>query len=176
MSNTDPVAGTGTSMSLQWGGFSFSLTGDAALVREGFELLRSEIFPNLFRSGPPAGGKSNSGSESTSTTGTDTGAAATENDVSPAQFVQEKQPKTEMEKATVLAYYLKKYRGTTEFTLENLESLYNEAHVPIRNVKNAIGNASKKVNGGLLKTLQGKRGIYHLTAAGESYVKTKLPH
>jgi hypothetical protein len=174
MSDSNSNANVTPSMSVQWGGFSFSLSGPVDLVREGFDLLRSEVFPSLLAGGPPPsdtpaadtiGGVAANGTASTAS-----------EEISPAQFVEEKQPKTEMEKATVLAYFAKKHRGAAEFTLDDLEALYNEAHVPIRGVKNAIGNASKRANGGLLKSVAGKRGVYQVTAAGESYIKTKLPH
>lgn len=174
MSDSNSNANTTPSMSVQWGGFSFSLSGPADLVREGFDLLRSEIFPSLLAGGPPP--SETSAADTTRGTAANGTTSAESEEISPAQFVEEKQPKTEMEKATVLAYFAKKHRGVAEFTIDELEALYNEAHVPIRGVRNAIGNASKKANGGLLKAVAGKRGAYQVTAAGESYIKTKLPH
>lgn len=165
-----------SSFTFEWGTVRLELSGREELIREAFALLREEIMPSIGSAATRAvDGERRSdtrvsdGATSNRDTSSHSGSA-----LSPAQLCQEKKPKTEQEKATVLAFYLKEYRNVTEFTVPELEGLFNEAHVPIKNVQNAVWNAGRK-SAGWIKVVPGKRNVYHLTAAGESYVRTQLP-
>lgn len=161
--------------SFELAGIRLAVSGSETLIREIVQLLQTEILPSVKQGGiQEAGNRSADADE-----------APVEDEVieerrtsgatpSPKAYFDEKQPKTEQEKAAVFACFLKLYRNKTEFTVQDLEKLHNEAHVPIKNVQNAIWNAGKK-DRGWIRSVSGKRQVYHLTAAGENYVKTQLP-
>jgi hypothetical protein len=168
-------AAASATFEFSWRGLTFSISGDADLVREGFELLRLDVLPQVQGGGEvedfepePAAGQSAPPATPTEAEKLESGAQ------SPREYFDAKQPKSEQEKAVVLATYAKLYRNAQEFTVADLEGLHNEAHVPIKNVQNAIYNAGRK-DYGWIKRVSGKRNVYQITAAGESFVKTQLP-
>jgi hypothetical protein len=167
-----------SSFSFRWGGVSVELSGAADLVREGITLVRDEIIPKLSSEAPsnppPPSPASPQAAPAASPPIQQSAADAGEPTVSAEDFFKSKQPKTEQEKAVVLACWAKTYQGLTEFTVEQMEKLHNQAHAPFKNVKNAIYNAGRK-DFGWISVVPGKRNIYYLTPAGENYVKTKLP-
>jgi hypothetical protein len=87
--------------------------------------------------------------------------------MSPKQFLIEKQPQTDIERAACLAYFLIHYRDTPEFKTKDIVSLNTEAAQPkFTNPSVAIGNAVKAHL--LVAAGGGKRQI---SAAGELYVE-----
>lgn len=175
-----------SSFSFSWGTVSIHVSGDVALVREGFALLKEEVLPKLTAAPrveeQPATPAASEAPTSAPPVGRTTGAAepspAGPTDAAeppaPSAFLDFKSPKTAQETAAVLAYYLKTYRDANDFTVGQMEALINEAHRPMKNMQNAIWNAGRK-DYGWIKRVAGKKGNYYLTAAGENYVKTQLP-
>jgi hypothetical protein len=95
------------------------------------------------------------------------GAAAGSPDVTPKRFVQEKAPKTDVERITVLAYYLSHYRGIERFKTADLTALNTEAAQPrLSNAADAASNALK--SSGLLA--EAGKGLRQLTMKGEELV------
>lgn len=87
---------------------------------------------------------------------------------SPKEFVTAKKPKTDVERITVLAYYLTHYRGVPHFATAQLSGLNTEAAQPrFSNAANSASNAVKSSNF-LAPAPQGKRQI---TALGEAVVE-----
>lgn len=163
--------------SFQWGALKVKVSGDSTIVRDAFTLLREDILPKLHSDDLKAAVQSAESTLGAAEKNSEAGGVqsrASDTVPSIADFVASKKPQSEHEKAAVLAYYAKVYRNIAEFSVDDLESLYNEAHIPIKNVKNSIHNAGKK-DRGWIKPVKGKRKVYYLTAAGENYVKTQMP-
>lgn len=86
---------------------------------------------------------------------------------SPKDFMREKAPRTDAERATCLAYYLTHYRETPHFKTLDISSLNTEAAQPkFSNASIAVDSAAKA---GLL--VQALRGSKQISAAGELYVQ-----
>jgi hypothetical protein len=175
MTENSMQVGAHSSFTFEWGAVRLELSGGEELIREAFTLLRQEIMPKL------GSAPSRADTETPSSPNREPNVEVVEEttrgssgDPSPAEFYRQKKPKTDQERATVLSFYLKEYRGITEFTVSDLERLYNEAHAPIKNVQNAVWNSGRKGTG-WIKVVPGKRSVYSLTPAGESYVRTQLP-
>lgn len=88
-------------------------------------------------------------------------------------FYKEKDPRNDMERVTVLTYYAKEYRSTSEISEAELTPLFNEVEGRLPKVLQAIRNAARKKYGYLEST--GERGYYRITNAGINLVKIKLP-
>lgn len=86
--------------------------------------------------------------------------------MSPKEFLYEKQPRTDVERMAVLAFYLAHYRDTPQFKTLDLSKLNTEAAQPkFSNAANTAANAVKQ--GYLVPTTKGAR---QLSAAGERFV------
>jgi hypothetical protein len=86
----------------------------------------------------------------------------------PKQFLATKAPRTDVERITVLAYYLTHARGTSHFATKDLSELNTEAAGPrFSNAAYTASNATKK-NGFLAAAPGGKKQI---TARGEALVE-----
>ena len=86
--------------------------------------------------------------------------------VSPKQFVLDKQPRSDVERIAVLAYYLTHFRDTPHFKTLDLSKLNTEAAQPkFSNAASSANNAVKR--GYLVPTTKGNR---QLSAAGEQFV------
>jgi hypothetical protein len=86
----------------------------------------------------------------------------------PKQFLARKAPKTDVERITVLAYYLTHARETPHFETKDLSDLNTDAAGPrFSNAAYTASNATKK-NGFLTGAPGGKRQI---TARGEALVE-----
>lgn len=76
--------------------------------------------------------------------GTVPGAAAASASGTPKQFLGQKDPHTDVERMTCLAYYLTHYRGTAQFKTKELTDLNTEAAQPkFSNPADAATNAAK---------------------------------
>ncbi|HVN61916.1 MAG TPA: hypothetical protein VMT59_11665 [Gaiellaceae bacterium] len=86
--------------------------------------------------------------------------------MSPKEFVVHKQPRSDVERIAVLAYYLTHYRDTQFFKTLDLSKLNTEAAQPkFSNAANSANNAVKR--GYLVSATKGQR---QLSAAGEQFV------
>jgi hypothetical protein len=89
---------------------------------------------------------------------------------SPKEFVFDKNPRTDVERIAVLAYYLTHYRDMPHFKTLDLSKLNTEAAQPkFSNAATSAGNAVR--TGYLVASTKGHR---QLSAAGERFV-TALP-
>jgi hypothetical protein len=85
---------------------------------------------------------------------------------SPKDFLLDKQPRSDVERIAVLAYYLTYYRETPHFKTLDLSKLNTEAAQPkFSNAANSANNAVKQ--GYLVASSKGQR---QLSAAGEQFV------
>lgn len=88
-------------------------------------------------------------------------------DVSPKDFIMQKQPRTDVERVAALAYYLAHYRNTPHFKTLDISKLNTEAALPkFANTAWASNNALKM--GYLANSTRGNR---QLSAAGERFVE-----
>jgi hypothetical protein len=86
----------------------------------------------------------------------------------PKQFLNEKQPRTDVERVACLAFYLTHYRDTPEFTTLDISKLNTEAaQRKLSNATAAVNNASQY---GYL--VPAGKGMKQITAAGERYVQS----
>lgn len=87
-------------------------------------------------------------------------------EMTPKQFVLEKQPKNDIERVACLAYYLTHYRGTPEFKALDISQLNTEAAQPkFSNVSVPVDNARQR--GFIVLASGGKK---QLGALGEQFV------
>ena len=94
-------------------------------------------------------------------------AFSTDMSISPKEFLFQKQPRSDVERIAVLAYYLTHYRELPQFKTLDLSKLNTEAAQPkFSNAASSAGNAVKR--GYLLPTTKGQR---QLSAAGERFVE-----
>lgn len=92
--------------------------------------------------------------------------------VSPKAFLFEKQPRTDVERVAVLAYYLTHYRDMPHFKTLDLSKLNTEAAQP--KFSNAADSASNAVKRHYLVPSQ--KGQRQLSAAGERFVMALPDH
>ena len=156
-----------------WGVARVEVVGSEELVREGFALVREEVLPRRDAAAQQATDlelepATAAGSSETAASG---GEGASE---SVEDFYKQKGPKTAQERVVVFAAFARRRRALSEFGVADLQALYNEAHVPMDQVQNAIYNAARK-SVGWLRRVEGRRNTYQVTPAGENYVDTKLP-
>ncbi len=98
---------------------------------------------------------------------TNTSAPFSENtNISPKDFLNEKIPKTDVERIACLAYYLTHYRDTPHFKTLDISTLNTEAAQPkFSNTANSTMNAVKM--GYIVPSMKGHR---QLSALGERFV------
>jgi hypothetical protein len=91
--------------------------------------------------------------------------------LSPKEFIVQKQPRSEVDKAACLAFYLTHYRDTPHFKTRDISKVNKEAaQVRFSNASVAVANAMQK--GLLVSVPQGQK---QLSAIGEQYV-LRLPY
>src|SRR5262249_52301053 len=89
-----------------------------------------------------------------------------EKTVSAKEFVFQKKPQSDVERVTVLAYYLTHYRDTPYFKTLDISKLNTEAAQPkFSNAAYAVENATK-----LGYLVPASKGTKQLSAAGEVFV------
>lgn len=87
--------------------------------------------------------------------------------ISPKDFILQKQPKTDVERVTCLAFYLTNYRDTPHFKTIDISKLNIEAAQPkLSNTAVAMDNATRSHY--LVPASKGNR---QLSAAGEQFVQ-----
>jgi hypothetical protein len=89
-------------------------------------------------------------------------------EISPKEFILEKEPNTDLERLTCLGYYLTHYRNQPYFKTEDLSKLNTEAAQ--RQFSNAAFTASNAVRDGYFVHAP-KKGFRQLSAVGEQYVQ-----
>lgn len=87
--------------------------------------------------------------------------------ISPKEFLLEKQPRTDVERIAVLAFYLTHYRDTPYFKTIDLSNLNTEAAQP--KFSNATFASNNSVKMGYLAAAG--KGTRQLSAAGEQFVR-----
>ncbi|MFQ5765227.1 MAG: hypothetical protein ACE5GT_09870 [Rhodospirillales bacterium] len=92
---------------------------------------------------------------------------STEIEVSPKEFLREKQPQTDVERMACLAYYLTHYRDTLQFKTLDLSKLNTEAAQ--RKFANPSKTAANAVQYGYFAPAA-KKGSRQLSSAGEEFV------
>lgn len=87
--------------------------------------------------------------------------------LSPKEFLRDKNPGTDVERVTCLAYYLAHYRDTPHFKTVDISTLNTEAAQPkFSNTSVAVDNA--RASGYLVAATKGNKQI---SAAGEKFVE-----
>ncbi len=105
--------------------------------------------------------------QTASTHGVRTTSFASSPELSPKDFLFQKQPQTDVERVACLAYYLTHYRDTPHFKTVDISLLNTEAaQVKFSNAAYAVVNAA---NAGLL--VPAGKGAKQLSAHGERYVE-----
>ncbi len=99
---------------------------------------------------------------------TSAAAASAQAALSPKAFLEQKQPKTDVERVACFAYYLARHRSTSRFKTAEITALNEEAGRPgFANAASAVNNAARA---GFLSTAS--RGLKQLSAQGGKYVDT----
>jgi hypothetical protein len=114
------------------------------------------------------------GHAKTAATGTTTpvshsvgGGFSEDRDISPKEFIMQKQPRTDVERVACLAYYLTHYRNTPHFKTVDISKLNVEAaQSKMSNPAMAVDNATKT---GYLAVAT--RGNKQISAPGELFVQ-----
>ncbi len=102
----------------------------------------------------------------TDSTKASVGVFSRESDLTPKEFLMEKNPRTNVERVVCLAYYLTHYRGTHHFKTLDISKLNTEAAQPkFANPTVALNNTVKP---GLV--VASTKGAKQITAMGEQYV------
>lgn len=96
------------------------------------------------------------------------GAFSENRNLTPKEFLRDKNPATDVERVACLGYYLSHYRGVHHFKTLDISTLNTEAAYPkFSNAAMAVDNATKA---GFL--VQAVKGSKQMSAAGEHYVQT----
>ncbi len=109
----------------------------------------------------------NTSDRSVSTTATREHRFGTPEEISPKDFLYQKQPKTDLDRVACLAYYLTHFRNSTHFKTVDISKLNTEAaQMKFSNAAYSLANAA---NAGLLASAG--KGKKQLSALGEKYVE-----
>lgn len=92
---------------------------------------------------------------------------ASSEELTPKEFILQKQPKTDVERVACLAYYLNHYRGTRDFKTTDINKLNTEA------AQRKLSNASNAINNGIRDgyLAPAGKGMKQLSAEGEQYIE-----
>ncbi len=91
------------------------------------------------------------------------------------EFILQKQPKSDVEKALAIGYYLEQYRHVSPFNAKDLEDGFREAkEIVPRNVNLAVINNIGK--GRMMEAREKKDNLksWTLTSTGEKFVENEL--
>ena len=94
-------------------------------------------------------------------------AFSADTDMTPKEFLYQKQARSDVERIAVLAYYLTHFRETPHFKTLDLSKLNTEAAQP--KFANAANTANNAVKQGYL--VPSTKGMKQLSAAGERFVE-----
>lgn len=97
--------------------------------------------------------------------------SAKDRNITPKQFLMEKQPKTDVERIACLAYYLTHFRDTPHFKTQDLTNLNTESAQP--RFSNAAKSAGNAVSYGYLALAN--KGNRQLSGPGELFIQN-LPN
>lgn len=167
---------TNSRLSFHVGQLLFEVEGDNSLVREALVFIKDHFPVEMLRSAASSDGPVAPDFEPSDQTTRD--GAATRNDGGMPglrAFYQAKNPRNDMEKVTIVAYYAREFRAVSEFSEEEIKPLLNEAgerKLP-RSIPNTIGNTTRS-GYGYMESVRGKRGYYRLTNAGSNLVTHTL--
>ena len=94
--------------------------------------------------------------------------------ISHSEFLKQLTPKTQMDKALALSYYLEKYSSQESFTTSELSEACKKSKQP--NFSNISDCVAKLVSQGLLMNVDDKDGAraYSLTTTGEKQIEGLL--
>ena len=123
----------------------------------------------FYRLRTPAQGPSQTKSIATTTPGAlpPGGGFSEARDVSPKEFIMQKQPRTDVERVACLAFYLTHYRNTPHFKTLDISKLNTEAaQSKLSNVYVAVENATKTNY-----LVPAGKGTKQISAAGEVFVQ-----
>ena len=97
---------------------------------------------------------------------------STREEISPKDFLFQKQPRSEVDRVVCVAYYLTHYRDTPHFKTTDVNKLNTEAaQTKLSNASSTVSNAMGR---GLLATAT--KGMKQLSAVGERYVDALPDH
>ena len=151
-------------MKIAVGSITFEIEGSETLVKEGMNYAKENILTESVReiaTKLPFQGKE---------TLLEKGAGVPRID----NFYKEKDPRNDMERVTVLAYYAKEYRDIPEVSEDELSPLFNEVGGQLpKAVMQTLRNAARKKYSYLESS--GKKGYYRITNTGINLVKIRLP-
>lgn len=95
--------------------------------------------------------------------------------VSIKEFILQKRPKSDVQKALAISYFLEKYEGLASFNVKDLEKGFRDARekVPSNVADKILKNIAK---GHMMKTGEEKDGFtaYVLTNSGEKFVDNRF--
>lgn len=101
--------------------------------------------------------------------------AMTRKELSVRELILQKRPRSDVEKALVLGYYLERYRNVSPFNGSDLEELFREAKEIVPS--NINGKVNKNVQRGFITEAKEKKDelkSWTLTSTGERYVESEL--
>lgn len=146
------------------GAITFEIEGGESLVREGMSYAKENILTEEIRK-----------IAKQAPTVEEKVAEKPEHEaVSVRDYYRQKDPRSDIERVTVLANYGREYRNMAEVSEAELSPLFNEAGARLpKNVTQAIRNAGRKDYGYL--EFAGRTGYYRITNAGINLVNIELP-
>ena len=101
--------------------------------------------------------------------------AMTRKELSVRELILQKRPRSDVEKALVLGYYLEHYRNVSHFNGSDLEELFREAKEIVPS--NINDKVNKNVQRGFITEAKEKKDelkSWTLTSTGERYVESEL--
>jgi hypothetical protein len=96
-------------------------------------------------------------------------------EISVKEFILDKKPSSDPNKALTVGYYLEKHRKISPFTIRDLEQLFREAREPLPSNTNDVVNQDI-AKGFMMEAEEKKDGrkAWTLTSTGEKFVENGL--